>query len=370
MVAAALGAGARLVVLDEPLAHLDPRGAMELVRILRDLADGGVAVLLVEHRLEPVLPFCDRIAVMDCGRIVDVRSAAEPDLPLLRRLGLRLPGLVDVEDRLRRRGLDPPSPRAAPAHPPPTSAPVISAQEVGYTYPGADSPALLGVSVELRPGERIAVLGGNGAGKSTLLAALVGGLRVKGVSRRGRSVRVPQDPDLALFCPTVREELEYGPREARGGRAEVARAADAAAAALSVQALEPRAPQALSRGQRLRVAVAAALACDPDVLVLDEPTSGQDHDQVERMMSALTADSDRALLFATHDVDLALRHATRIWILEGGRVVLDAPPDRAVAHLALGSTLRLPALAAWCLERGLPSMTAAQIEALAAEGAS
>ena len=400
VVGAALAAGARLLLLDEPLAHLDPGGARRLIELLRRVADTGVGVLIVEHRLEPVLPPADRLAGMEAGTVVDVSGgstpssteeevsevwpdrqpdevdadqtlpyiapASEPDLPLLRRLGLRIPGLLDVADRLG--ALWPPTgPIVPPPSPPKTpsdGAPRLEARSLSWSWPGTTELALKGVSVAVHAGETVAVLGSNGGGKSTLLAGLVGALKSKATTRRGRAVRIPQDPDLALFCRTVREELEYGPGEARL-RAEAARAeADAAARALSLEGLEDRPPQALSRGQRLRTAVAAALACRPDVLVLDEPTSGQDHDQVERMMCALTeAEDGRAVLFATHDVDLALRHADRVWVLEGGRVVLDAGPVEAAAHLAEGGTLPLPPLAAWCRAHGLPALDPADLAA-------
>ena len=134
-------------------------------------------------------------------------------------------------------------------------------------------------------GERVALLGGNGAGKSTLLGLLSG--RLEGGSQHPATVSVPQDPDLALFCATVAEELSYGPREHECSAHEIDQRVAQAADALSITALLERAPQSLSRGQRLRCAVAAALTCQPRVLLLDEPTSGQDHDQIERMMNAL-----------------------------------------------------------------------------------
>ena len=355
MVAAALAGGAALLLLDEPLAHLDPPGAAELMGFLRDLADGGVAVVLVEHRLEAALPFADRVVVMEEGTVVARFPARDLDLPLLRRLGLRLPGMLDLEDRLG--SLRPPLadlPMAPPADVLVGSGePAIEARGVGWSYPGSP-PALIDVSLRVQPGERVAILGPNGSGKSTLLACLTGALPCGGVTKPGRSVRVPQDPDLALFCETVREELEYGPREGRVADPAVI-VADVGAA-LSVAELAERAPQALSRGQRLRVAVAAALACRPDILVLDEPTSGQDHDQVERMMDAL-ADPHRVLLFATHDVDLALRHATRVVVLDAGRVVLDATPAEAIRAMPAG--VLVPPLARWCVDHGLAPTTAA-----------
>jgi energy-coupling factor transporter ATP-binding protein EcfA2 len=203
----------------------------------------------------------------------------------------------------------------------------------------------------------VALLGGNGAGKSTLLAAIAGDLGLSGRSVVGRVVDVPQDPDLTLFCATVQEELSYGPREAQlSSPEEENRRAHDAAVKLSIEDLLDRPPQSLSRGQRLRCAVAAALSCRPDVLLLDEPTSGQDTAQVERMMSGLkeAGQDQRLLVFATHDVELALRHADRVIILEAGRITADEDPENVLPLIAESSSLVLPPLAAWCREEGLP----------------
>ena len=213
---------------------------------------------------------------------------------------------------------------------------VLVRQEPVFFLARLSDPALQAVHFELRRGERVALVGGNGAGKSTLLGA-IGGSLPRGSQRalskselrtEGRCVDVPQDPDLTLFCSSVREELAYGPLEA-GLSQEVVRVRVAEAAeTLSLSELMERAPQALSRGQRLRCAVAAALSCDPDILLLDEPTSGQDTEQIERLMHASRPRwSKRLLLFATHDLDLALRHATRIIRLGGGRVLSDCSPS-------------------------------------------
>lgn len=319
VVAAALAPRPRVLLLDEPLAHLDPPAARELVARLRAQADAGVTVVLVEHRLGPCLPVCDRVVVLDGGRVVQDAAPDDLDGPGLRALGLHLPGA-------------PPEPVAVEVAAGP---PVLEATNLSWTWPGAITPALTGVTLSVRAGERIALIGPNGAGKSTLLGLLTGELRGDVVGAR-RSILVPQDPDLALFCATVGDELEYGPREARRPPAEVARTAEAAADALSVRDLWPRAPQALSRGQRLRTAVAAALTCERDVLALDEPTSGQDRDQVDRMMDGLAARPELALLFATHDVDLAIRHATRVLLLRAGVIVFDGSTADAAAVIADG----------------------------------
>ena len=377
VVAAALAAEATVLLLDEPLAQLDPRGALALLARIRGLATGGVSVLIVEHRIEACLPFVDRVVIMAEGRIVrdDPATdwAADGDaIDTAAALGLTLPGPVALararaaaRDGRERVTPDPPGPPPTPtAGEGPHGPALLRVRGARHTWPGDTTPALDGVDLALHAGERVALLGGNGAGKSTLLRCLSGELEAGAVAT-GRVVAVPQDPDLALFCERVGDELAHGPREARLDRATVARRVAAAAATLSIAPLLDRAPQALSRGQRLRVAVAAALACAPDLLLLDEPTSGQDHHQVARMMAGLaTGMAAGAIVFATHDVDLALRWATRVLVLDAGRVVAEGDPATALATLPDGVPIVLPPLAAWCRDRGLPLLPPAALAQL------
>jgi energy-coupling factor transporter ATP-binding protein EcfA2 len=237
---------------------------------------------------------------------------------------------------------------------------VLTARDLVRTRDGRVVAHL--AALDLAPGARVALLGANGAGKTSLLEALAGQRDHGRVDAAGPVLTVPQDPDLTLFCETVEDELAYGPREAGLTAREVAARVSGTAEALSVDDLLARPPQALSRGQRLRVAVAAALACRPAVLLLDEPTSGQDRDRVDRMMEALSAAlAGGALVFATHDVDLALRHATRVLLVEGGTVVQDGTPSGVAAALRAQGTL--PPLAALCLDLGLPPCPAADLAA-------
>jgi energy-coupling factor transport system ATP-binding protein len=367
VVAAALSAGGQHLLLDEPLAQLDPRAAQDLLGRLRQLADAGHAVLMVEHRLETCLPHCDRLVVLDDGRITWDGPAGEAPLAHLRALGLTLPGLADLQDQLG--GRDPAALGFAPeaVAVPPQGRRLLDVALSAWAWPGTGD-GLGAVDLTVSAGERIALVGGNGAGKSTLLGLLSGRLASLDVLRHGSVVEVPQDPDLSLFCATVAEELAHGPREQRLRGADLATRVTEAAAALSLTALGHRPPQALSRGQRLRVAVAAGLTCRPDVLLLDEPTAGQDRDQVERMLSGLSsALTDGALVFATHDLDLALRHATRVVHLVDGQVIDDGPPAQVLAALPAGDPLVLPPLARFCLDRGLPVSTAGQLAAAVVE---
>ncbi len=368
LIAASLAARARLLLLDEPLAQLDPAGARDVVAHLGALAAGGVAVVVAEHRLEACWPACHRVVILDEGRIVSDTPRDATPLDRLRSLGLAPPGLLDLADRLAARGIGLDAlPARIPAVPgPPEPAPPGDAPPVlrarGLLRVRGGRPVAQLEALDLAPGARVAILGANGAGKTSLLETLAGEGDGGRVEAAGRILAVPQDPDLSLFCETVEAELAYGPREEGLGPAAVAARVAEAAAALSLDDLLPRPPQSLSRGQRLRVAVAAALACRPAVLLLDEPTSGQDRDRVDRTMEALSAAlAGGALVFATHDVDLALRHATRVLIVEDGAVVRDGPPSDAAG--ALRASGILPPLAALCLDLGVPPCRA---EALAA----
>jgi energy-coupling factor transport system ATP-binding protein len=357
--ACALARGAGLLLLDEPLAHLDPAGALALLDQLGARADAGAAVLLVEHRLALALAWATRVWLVADGRLqLDVPVSdvvpGSASLAALRAAGVALPGPLDLADRLH--PLVPadlryavPAPDAAP----PLGPVLLAADHLRVARGG--QPVLHGVGLTVRAGERVALLGANGAGKSTLLAALAGALPGRGVRRHGRVVAVPQDPDLALFCGRVDAELASG---ARG-----APLADWLAA-FGLVGLEAQPPQALSRGQRLRVAVAAAAAARPDVLLLDEPTAGQDAGPVAAAFAALEGPAGPpALVFATHDLDLALRRASRVLVMEAGRIVADGPPA-AVAG-ALPAALPLPPLAAFCAARGLPLLDAAALAAAA-----
>ena len=297
VVASAMAGSPPLLLLDEPLAQLDPEGARMLLEALRRIADSGTAVVMVEHRVHLVKDTVDRVVVMNEGCVVGEGPQH------LTEVGLGI-------------SLDP--------IPPPSSLGevLIRATALNHRYAGADTMALHDVDVTVAAGERVAIMGPNGSGKSTLLKALAGWIDAGPIVQNGRVVDVPQDPDLALFCPTVTDELAYGPIEHRASSRDTADRVNAVAEALNLAELLHRAPQSLSRGQRLRVAVGAAMSVQPDVLLLDEPTSGQDRREVARLMRALTAASDRgAVVFATHDEELAQAAATRIIRMQDGRVV-------------------------------------------------
>jgi energy-coupling factor transport system ATP-binding protein len=321
---ASASALAPVLLLDEPLAHLDPVGAKALLDALSARAAAGTAVVLVEHRLEAPLDWADRLVVLQAGQVVFDGAPAEVPLDRLEGEGLEVPALRRVEAAGALCG--PARPREAtepgPIRVDRPAGPLMRGERTLLSLP----------ALSVGAGERVAVVGPNGVGKSTLLQAL---------ADRSDAVLVPQDPDLSLFCPTVEAELSYGPDE-RGVASAVA------LSDVGLDGLEDRSPHGISRGQRLRLAVAAAVAVRPGLLLLDEPTAGQHRDAVDRTMAVAAAHAG-ALVFATHDVELALRWATRVWVLGAGGLVADGPPHEALLHGPLPPLQREQARRGWPL---------------------
>jgi energy-coupling factor transporter ATP-binding protein EcfA2 len=365
-IAAALAAQPRALVLDEPTSQLDPHGAEEVLTALQKLnADLGITVVLCEHRLERVVQYVDRVLYLDerqagsgvvLGAPRDVLAQiplAPPLQQLARALAWQPLPLTIKEGRPLARQAAPPlspqhsdrSPRPAPSslHP----APVARACAVTVRY--GEHEALYRLSLEVRPGELLALMGRNGSGKSTLLKALVGLVRPgEGrVELRGRDIApvpveelardlgyVPQDPRSILFHDTLREELEFTLR-GRGGRGAPV---DETLAALGIAHLAGAYPRALSGGEAQRAAMAAILAGDPPILLLDEPTRGLDYAakaSLARLLRDLCA-GGKAVVMATHDVELAAASADRVAILGDGELVVEGP-----AATVLGDSLLL-----------------------------
>lgn len=225
--------------------------------------------------------------------------------------------------------------------------PVLQAKGLRFCYE-AGKPALDGVSLDIFAGERIAVLGPNGAGKSTLFLCLTGVLAPDGgeivlhgqtVGRKGRKRLcghvgvVFQNADDQIIASTVAAEVSFGPMNLRLPRDEVARRVDHALAYMDLQAFRARPPHDLSGGEKKRVTIADMLAMQSEVLLLDEPFASLDPAGSERLEAVLArlSDEGRTLLIATHDMDFALRWATRVVVFAGGSVLADGAPQAVLA---------------------------------------
>ena len=376
-IASIIAMGTGVLVLDEPTAQLDPAGTVAVAELLGELAQAGAAVLCVEH--DPVvLGRMERCLVLDAGRPITldvpgvalalaesvvgllaptlVRLAAaagidpalafdEPAMATALLVGMASDGHAGVHAGLTPAATDSTDPvwMSGRERPPVR----VAIEDLVYRYP-TGVEAVRGVTLSIEPGEAVAILGQNGSGKTTLAKHLNGLLRAAegrvllgGEPTDGRSVAqlaatvgfVFQNPDEQLFERSVEREVGFGPRNLGMPAATVS---DLVAGSLTaVGLLDQRAtnPYDLDLSRRKLVALAGVLAMDPAVLVLDEPTTGQDADGVARVGAVVEAYRrvGRSVVAITHDMEFAATHFGRIVVMRRGEIVADGPPAEVFA---------------------------------------
>jgi energy-coupling factor transport system ATP-binding protein len=385
-IAATLAMRPRILVLDEPLSDLDPVGAQEVLATLQRLArDGRTGVVIIEHRVDEVAPWADRVVLMNDGRVVldqPPRAAwAEPGpwratgvgIPDVVRLAHAVPGafgsrlplsVAEAADAVKGTWFEAALAAAATAR---RDAAAQAASHVNGTargaVPGAAPPVLSwdGVSVEfdgkravddvtltVHEGEWVALIGANGSGKSTLTGLTVGlGKPSCGVVRfRGQAVRpgkvfdhaaqvalLLQAADDMLFETTVGKELEFGFRFRARPKDPVLDVPEAVEF-FGFTGREEDSPWELSQGGRQRLALAALLVGAPGVLVLDEPTTGQDAEHMRaflRLLDRVRARTGITIVTVTHDIRGLASRAARVILLGEGQVRADGPTNEVFA---------------------------------------
>lgn len=343
-----------ILLLDEPLASLDPASAQDALRMIRQLADEGMTVILIEHRVEDVLAIHpERVLYMSDGEIkFDGTAEQLAEYVDYREVKLPAPMILNLAARTT----PPPEPQWLPSGREGQREPLVEFQGVHFGYENG-TEILHGVDLTIYRGDIIAVLGPNGAGKTTLIKHAIGLLKPKRgrVLIRGRDTRqmsvaeiastlgyVFQSPSHMLFAPTVYEELAFGPRNLNHDPETIRKEVMEAIEIVNLRGYEQIPPLSMSFGQQKRVSIAAILSMRSRILVMDEPTAGQDYkNYISFMDSILQMPGFEAILFITHDVDVAIRYANRVLLVNEGRVVADGTPEEVLSDLERLETCRL-----------------------------
>jgi energy-coupling factor transport system ATP-binding protein len=343
-----------IYLFDEPFANLDAQAVDELEELIANLRATGHTVIIVEHRVEEALRLKpDKVLLMHDSHQVFFGSTSE-------FMAVADPTQVKLPIEATLRTLSDHSQAWSQLVRPiitgrnsqeQAGEPILTFENVRYRYSTYSEEILHGISCQVRRGETIALLGPNGSGKTTLVKQALGllrpgkgSVRLYGEDTRNLSVAelasrigyVFQSPGAMLFAPTVRKEVGFGPENLRFSPERLNSSVRQAEKALNVAQFEERSPFSLSFGQQKRVAIASVLAMQGKILLLDEPTAGQDYRSYISFMEYLRSLPELdALLFITHDLDLALRFTQRVFLLKEGNLVADGPPLEVLADPAL-----------------------------------
>ncbi len=333
-----------ILLLDEPLASLDPASAQEALGIFRQLADEGLSVIIVEHRVEDVLGIHpESVIYMDDGEIT-YQGDSEGLLRVVDYTRIKLPADVVFE-----RAQDDPPLKFEPILTKEGEDPelLVKFDNVQFRY-DKDLPLVLkNINADIHKGDVIAILGHNGSGKTTMVKQAIGLLKpIEGhvylegkdtqeitVATAAKSIGyVFQSPTQMLFAPTVKDELAFGPKNLGYPKEDIQKNVQWAIETVHLSEELDTPPLALSFGQQKRISIAAVLSMRSRILMMDEPTAGQDYWNYRSFMdSILQMPGFDAVIFITHDLDLALIYANRIMILHSGKIVSDGPPPEVLA---------------------------------------
>jgi len=373
-IAAALVTKPKMLVLDEPTSQLDPVGTREVLSTLKKLKEEeGMTILMTEHKSDEITEISDRIVVLEEGRIVEEGEPSEvlTNIEMLRKLKLKPPEIGEFYWELKERGVSleklpvtltegesvlkklfergiivakdftPNGQEKAYRDI------IIEVEGVNFEYKTHPPvKALDNVSFKIRGGEFVGIIGKNGSGKTTLMKCLVGLLKpdsgkilfkggeISNFTARERAKRIGlvlQNPDAQLFSLSVSQEIEFGLKNIGLTPEEVARRRDEVLKLVGLEQYKNLHPFQLSFGDRKKLAVASIVAMNPEVLIMDEPTTGQDHKGRYDIcdLAKMLNERGMTILMVTHDMDLVAKYTERVLVMDGGRVIFDGPTREA-----------------------------------------
>lgn len=360
-----------IFVLDEPTSNLDPYGAQLIFQRLSELIKKDRRTfVIVEHNLETILPYADRLVVMDKGRIVGEGKPSDvlKQVDLMEGIDLQVPHATQLAYELHRHGYAQGEipftsedainllRRVIPSlhsvrHSPDSdereekrevSNAVIEARKIEFSYPDG-TQALNGVSLKIPDGDYVGFIGRNGSGKTTLVKMFNGLLRptageallngeeisAKSIAQLARVVGYNfQNPDDQIFARTVREELEFAPKNLSLSPEEIAKSVESVARDLELSDYLDTNPFSLSQGLRRRVAFGSTLTLNPKVFVVDEPTTGQDYSRAKVVMELCKRLNERGktIVIISHNMDLIAEYCRYVFVMKDGELLTEGKP--------------------------------------------
>ena len=363
-IASILAMEPNLIIFDEPTANLDPLGAVQVFDLMKKMnQELGITIVVIEHNVDAAMHHADRLVLMGYGTVEYDGSPRElmrdKGRFILDDLGLRIPQVCELGLMMGERGLNfRPFPLtveemveaiglhkdrleclpAAPVAPPQEEPrPVIETSGLHFVYPDG-THAVRDVSLKMNRGDVVGIVGKNGSGKTTLTSLFVGLNRptsgtgtVCGVDLATASIRelagkvgyVFQYPEHQFVEDTVYKEVAFSLKAQNRPPDEVDARVNEVLRLLGLEEMRDKHPLRLSMGQKRRLSVATMLILNTDVLILDEPTTGQDRKNIDNLMQIMM-DANRSgttIILVTHDMNLLAKHANKVMVMEEGEMV-------------------------------------------------
>ncbi|HJX24115.1 MAG TPA: energy-coupling factor transporter ATPase [Candidatus Bathyarchaeia archaeon] len=377
--AAVLAMRPDVLVLDEPTSQMDPIGSTEVLSVVRDLNKKyGVTIVMAEHKSEEVAEIADRIILLNDGEMIASGDPHEvfSKIDLLDKIEVKVPPVTRLGFELRKKGFkidklpitlqeavaDIPKPHKRRAHSTQPAAgatavseegrsPILETRNLSHTYPG-NVLALKDINVRIYDGEFVGIIGQNGAGKTTLVKHFVGLLKpttgqvlVYGDDSKKfttgeiakRVGLILQNPDHQLFALSVKEEVEFGPKNLLLSKEEIDKRVDSALKSVGLENSKNVYPLRLSFADRRKLTVAAVLAMEPKIIILDEPTTAQDYKgryEITDLAKNLN-DKGHTVIMITHDMDLVAKYAKRTVVMGLGEILLDGPTEEVFSQTGI-----------------------------------
>jgi energy-coupling factor transporter ATP-binding protein EcfA2 len=360
-IASAISVKPEVLVLDEPTSELDSRGTEMVLEVLHRLNQAGMTIILAEHHLDEVSSYLDRLIIMDDGRIIaDDEPRTIFQDRIFESIGLKPPQTVEMGLRLGSSKLPLSVDEALdifktiPVIPRNIVNQMVQSEEIveideiveikdlNFLY--GDKKVLYDVNLSVNKGEMVGLLGPNGSGKTTLALLMMGllkpnqgSVRVNGLDpqkdRKKLVQRVGflfQNPEHQLFCDSVYSELSYG---FEGEEIVI----DEVINRMGLKKFKNNHPLTLSRGERQRVATATALVKKPEIMIIDEPTTGQDWYHVSSFMDLVKKLNQEGvtIILITHDMRVAAEYCQRLVVMKNGSILLDGDTRSVFSEIDL-----------------------------------